>query len=60
MTRCENCGSFEDCLVVNDLGDEIIVCGDDPEEYGTLICPDCYSMIYGGGWREDWFRDDWR
>lgn len=56
MTRCDNCGSYEECLIIDGFGDEII--GD--EDCGTPICPDCYSVIYRRGWNEDWYRDDWR
>lgn len=56
--RCENCGNYDDCLIVDSNGDEIIVLADEPELYGTVLCPDCYSMIYRRGWNEDWYRED--
>lgn len=59
---CSNCGRDEDCIIINEWGDEIAVFPEEAwAEFGEAICCDCHSMIYGGGWNEDWYRDDgWR
>lgn len=59
--RCSICGNEEDCIIVNEWGDEIVVIPEEAwAEFGEAMCCDCYAMVYGGGWNEDWYIDDWR
>lgn len=60
MTRCEICGRYEDCLIVDEFFNEIIPFGwEDETEVGMAICGDCYDMAYPIDSYKRRREDDW-